>query len=240
MNRDRWLANLADKLSPLFRAASHPLPPCILGTREIDGLSTAQFDRGNWLITISNAIDDKIEVAETLVNNLISRAIPLGETGGAALATTLGYRSYRPKGDKLMWGIRRLVESMPAYPPKMTRKAWLTRLVDELRPLFVEAGHPLPKIEASPGWVSPGYPHNGVYQLTTGECHVFIWPQLSRSLGAALAVVTQLARCAVDVFGPRERVAEVAAHIGLAPEPTPALNFLLKCIIADIGEYPEN
>jgi len=241
MTRQQWLVLLVEKLNPLFEAAGWPLPPCFLDTGKIDGLTTAHYKEGTWYVTVTDTLDTKIDAAEALIHNLVFRATPHGETGQRLLMTLIGYGSTRPDGNKLAWGLKRLVKAMPPYPPQMTRAGWLTRLVDELRPLFEEAGHPLPAIKASPGWVSPGYPRSGMYQEAMGECYVFIWPQLSHSLDAAFALVKELPRCAVDVFGPDHTIREVATRIGLDDgEPTAALKFLLNHIIADLGPYPEN
>ncbi len=240
MTRDQWLADLSDKISPLFRAAGHPLPPCILSVGKMDGLTTAHYKGGNWHICVSDQLDDKIVVAETLIHNLIFRACG-NDTGQGHLMNMIGYGSILPDGNKLAWGLRRLVRMMPPYPPRTTREGWLTRLVEELRPLFVDAGLPLPKITTGPGVACPGFPKRGILQFASGECCVYIWPQLSKSMDAPLALVRELPRCAVDVFGPVQRINELATTIGLVnEEPTPALKFLLTNIIADIGPYPEN
>lgn len=240
--RKRWLTDLANKLRPLFQAADHPLPPFILATGDIDdidGLSTSHLKGGTWHITLSDAINDKIQAAENLISILTSIA---DDTSQRQLATLIGYGRTRPDGDKLTWGIRRLVGAMPPYPPQMTRKSWLTALVDELRPLFVEADRPLPmEIEASPGRMHPEHPRNGVLKYTSGECHIFIWPRLSSAIDAALALVRQLPRCATDVFTSEHTMDEVAHQIGITNgrPPSLTLKFLLNNIIADLGPYPE-
>jgi hypothetical protein len=240
MTRLRWLADLTNKLRPLFQAAERPLPPMIFRTEEINGLSVTHCKEGTWHITLSNALKSKTEVAEVLIANLVRRACP--EEGVGLLSTLIGYGPSRPDGNKLAWGLRRLVQAMPPYPPKMTRKSWLTRLVDELRPLFDDAGHPLPEIKASPGWMDPEHPRSGMVKFTTGECLVFIWPQLSNSIDAAFALVRQLPLCATDVRTSEHTVDEVARQIGITNgrPPSPALKFLLNNIIADLGPYPEN
>lgn len=238
--RKRWLTDLTNKLRPLFQAADHPLPPFILATGDIDdidGLSTSHLKGGTWHITLSDAINDKIQAAENLISILTSIA---DDTSQRQLATLIGYGHTRPDGDKLAWGIRRLVGAMPPYPPQMTRKSWLTALVDELRPLFAEADRPLPmEIEASPGWMHPEHPRNGVLKYTSGECRIFIWPRLSSAIDAALALVRQLPRCATDIFASDGVVKELSLRIGLDPKPSPALKFLLNNIVADLGPYPE-
>lgn len=248
MTRDRWLADLANKISPLFRAADHPLPHCIISVGEIHGLTTAHYKEGYWHIKVSDRLDDKIVAAETLIHNLVFRACG-NDTGQKHLMTLIGYESTQQDGDKLAWGCRAAVRTMPPYPRSdgCSREGWLTRLVEELRPLFVDAGHPLPEeITAQPGWFSLGYPRQGMIQYTSGECHVYIWPSLSESLSAALALVNELPRCAVgavDVPGSDQTIREVAIRIGLNShcdaEPTAALIFLLNNIIADLGPYPE-
>ncbi len=249
MNQQEWLVQLTEKLKPLFEAADHPLPLLILKTDDIQSLSAAYFDKANlaWVITLSDEISSKIEVAETLIHNLVFRAIPFGETGRADLAALVGYSRTRPVGDKLAFCLKRIVEAMPPYPPQVTREAWLTRLVDELRPLFDDVGRPLPVlIDAAPGWFEHDLPKNGACQFATGRFFIYLWPHMTKPITVALALVKQLVVCAVGFASPAITTKAVYTRIGLngqlasETEPTAALIFLLNSIIADLGPYPEN
>lgn len=238
MTRHKWLVQLTDKLKPLFRDVGCPIPECMLDTALLEGIYTAVFSEGSWFITISTCINDEIKVAEALIGSLIQ--VTTAETRDT-LSTLIGYRSEQSDGNKLAFCLKRLVTRMPSYPPQLTRKAWLTCLVEELRPLFEDTQYPLPtEIQASPGWSCPGYPKHGMYQQVTGECFIFVWPQVSGSLDVAIQLVNELPRCAVDIFGPKEIINKVARQIGLGLDgvPNTLLKFLLKNIIDDIGEYP--
>lgn len=123
----------------------------------------------------------------------------------------------------------------------MTRQEWLTQLVDKLRPLFRDAGYPLPpEIETSPGSSCPGYPSYGIIFFPSGKCHIYIKPRLSDSFVAASALLWQLRGSALGV-NTKNHVNELGKNLGYhGNNLSPVLKFLLKNIIADIGEYPRS
>src|SRR5580658_7741330 len=110
-----------------------------------------------------------------------------------------------------------------------TREAWLERLMERFRPVFAEAGAPLPaKVR-----VSVGFPSKRALSRTNrviGECwskasskdgtpHVFVSPLLEEK-DAGHVLVHELVHAAVGhEAGHKGEFVRVMKHVGLAGKP---------------------
>lgn len=132
---------------------------------------------------------------------------------------------------------------------KITREEWLNKATDALRPLFKEAGEPLPKkIRASVGW--PG--GRGPKRNVVGQCWqaesvsdstpaVFISPVLKDPVQVLVTMTHELVH-AKGKRGHRSEFSALAKKVGLvAPwKSTPASDELtakLKKIAKELGPY---
>lgn len=138
----------------------------------------------------------------------------------------------------------------------MTREAWLNRLTDKLRPLFIAAGAPLPpKVRISCGWPTrkPAADAKGVRAL--GQCfsraasaaginEVFVSPVVADAQNAAAILVHELVHAADDCAnGHGAAFKRIATAVGLAgpmrsTTAGPELENRLNALIAELGPYP--
>jgi len=138
----------------------------------------------------------------------------------------------------------------------MTREAWLMRLTVQLRPLFEEAGHPLPpKIRVSCGWpthraLAPNGKSRTVGQCWPTECsadgrrEVFVSPFLSDASQVAAVLVHELCHAVLDCeHGHRAPFKRVATALGLTGKMTATvagekLTERLNALLKDLPPYP--
>lgn len=141
----------------------------------------------------------------------------------------------------------------------MNREEWLTSAINELRPLFVEAGAELPeasKIRVSCGWPSRGgvapTPRGSVSVGQTwsteatmdNSTQIFISPRVSNGVKILGILVHELIHTWDDnKHGHRSAFKRVAVKIGLegkmtATEPSADLTAKLEPIATKLGDYP--
>lgn len=136
----------------------------------------------------------------------------------------------------------------------MTREEWLNLMVQRLRPVFQELGHPLPeKPRASCGWPSKNalsQKKRVVGQCWYPECsqdnstEVFVSPFQSDGHEVAETLAHELVHAAVGQgHGHRGMFITVASKLGFtAPwkqtPATPELQERLRALVAQVGPYP--
>jgi len=136
----------------------------------------------------------------------------------------------------------------------MTREQWLNAMADELRPMFVAQGKPLPNALR----ISIGFPSKKALSARNrvlGQCwtqaasadgvhQIFISPLIGDGTRAADVLVHELAHAALPAgVGHKKPFALLAAALGLAGKPTatiasPELTQCLNRLIEKIGPYP--
>jgi hypothetical protein len=138
----------------------------------------------------------------------------------------------------------------------MTREQWLLQMVERLRDLFTEAGHPLPPhIRVSCGWptqraLAPTGKNRSIGQCFSTACsadgahELFVSPALDDPQRVSEVLVHELCH-AVDNcrhgHGPEFRV--IATAVGLAGKMTatvagPQLRERLNALLVRMPEYP--
>ena len=133
----------------------------------------------------------------------------------------------------------------------LTREQWLHDCVDELRPLLVEAGKPLPKnIKVSCGWPSKGglsssYGECWSARLSADSAHeIFISPRIAKPTVVASTLLHELVHAAVGVEqGHRGQFRRAAIDLGFEPPmrstpPGPALKRRLNALTKRLRPYP--
>jgi hypothetical protein len=135
-----------------------------------------------------------------------------------------------------------------------TREDWLAAAVDLLRPLFEEAGYPIPQVVK----VACGWPGGGSIHKRIGECwnaessagkwhEIFISPRLAQVLdsdGVLATLVHELAHAAVGTAaghkGPFKLAVTALGLEGKATETHASADLIVKldAIAGKLGEYP--
>lgn len=136
----------------------------------------------------------------------------------------------------------------------MTREEWLNELSVKLRPMFEDAGHPLPANLR----ISVGFPPRGGTSLrkpVIGVCfysdasddqtfEIFISPTIGDGLRASDVLVHELCHAVLPKGTKHNRTfAKLAKKMGLDGKPTATiasdeLAATLTDLIADLGDYP--
>lgn len=135
-----------------------------------------------------------------------------------------------------------------------TREAWLTRLTEELRPVFQTAGYPLPeKIRAACGFPSRGALANkkrsigeawSCDQSDDAHYETFVSPMLSDPIDVAAVQVHELCHCAAGLACKHKKpFCTIAKAVGLEGKMTAtvASDYLrekLAAMVEVIGPYP--
>lgn len=140
--------------------------------------------------------------------------------------------------------------------PVATREQWLAQLVFALRPLFAEAGHPLPeKIRVACGWPSMATGKDrrrvggeawSALCSADGTHETFLSPMMADPIDVGAVLVHELVHHAVGVqagHGPLFRACALA--VGLtgpmrSTVATEALRARLEAMVAVIGPYPHS
>ena len=135
----------------------------------------------------------------------------------------------------------------------MNREEWLTKLSDELRPLYLEHGADVPeKIRITCGW--PSRKAFSLKSRRVGECwnpkasgdgtaEVFISPCVSDSLEASGILAHEIIHAIHPEAGHKGAFKRVAQAIGLEGKMTSTtvgstLRDRLNAVIKDLGTYP--
>ncbi len=136
----------------------------------------------------------------------------------------------------------------------MNRERWLTECVSALRPMFREAGQPIPrKVRASCSWPSKSALAKRrkrigeawcSQQSADGSFEIFISPLLDDPIKVLAVLVHELVHCAVGVDQKHgKRFGALARAVGLEGKMTATtasdeLKIKLKKIASEIGKYP--
>jgi hypothetical protein len=138
----------------------------------------------------------------------------------------------------------------------MTRESWLNKMVERLRPLFREAGYPLPaKVRVSCGWPTHRAVAASGKSRTLGQCfateasageinEIFVSPCISDGKAAAAILCHELCHAADNCeHGHKAEFKRIALAIGLigkmtATQAGPELTQRLNVFFADLGPYP--
>jgi len=136
----------------------------------------------------------------------------------------------------------------------MNRERWLTECVSVLRPMFREAGQPIPrKVRASCSWPSKSALAKRrkrigeawcSKQSADGSFEIFISPLLDDPIEVSAVLVHELVHCAVGVAEKHgKRFGALARAVGLEGKMTSTtasdeLKAKLKTITKGIGKYP--
>jgi hypothetical protein len=138
----------------------------------------------------------------------------------------------------------------------MTREAWLNKLVERLRPLYRDAGHPLPdRIKVSCGWpthraIAPTGKNRTIGQCFATQCsadqvnEIFVSPCIAKATQAAAILCHELIHALDNCqSGHKAAFKRVATAIGLtgkmtATRPAPPLAERLNALCESIGPYP--
>ena len=136
----------------------------------------------------------------------------------------------------------------------MNREKWLSECISALRPVFREAGQPVPrKVRASCSWPSKSAlaKHRKRIgeawcskQSADGSFEVFISPLLDDPIEVAAVLVHELVHCAVGIDQKHgKRFGALARAVGLKGRMTDTtasdeLKATLKGITKGIGKYP--
>ena len=140
----------------------------------------------------------------------------------------------------------------------MNREEWLQEAVEQMRPLFVGIGSPLPPLRVSCSW--PSARALGRKTRAIGECffgtqsadkmpQLFISPLLADEVDPQGVLPTLLHECAHVVAGfdakHGPRFAKLAHKLGLEGKPTAtyageATIDRMKQIVAKLGKYPHS
>lgn len=122
----------------------------------------------------------------------------------------------------------------------LTCEQWLNNLIEEFRPIFEEAGHPLPESTiAVPTQTVVGVDNRGVLECD-GEYLVFI-PQIVKHPPIVAEILfRELVRCAVGIAAPLEEYNRLSDRFGTyAVTLVNPIKDQLNTILAEIGPYPE-
>lgn len=139
-------------------------------------------------------------------------------------------------------------------PVGLNREAWLTQLVERLRPLFEDKGYTVPEtVHVSVGWPSKGALSRK--KRVIGQCwyptasadqnpHIFISPVLEQALDVAATVVHELGHAVLPEgvkHGPG--FVKFMKLVGLEGKPTAThageqLAGYLRDLLAQLGPYP--
>jgi hypothetical protein len=137
----------------------------------------------------------------------------------------------------------------------VNREAWLAQLTDRLRPLFDQAGLPLPEdIYVSTGWPSTGGlgrkkrivgEHWDGKASKDGRPHIFISPVLADTLEVAGTLVHELIHAALPDAKHGPKFVAAMRKVGLEGKPTDGgnrpgetLTAQLQQLLEVLGPYP--
>lgn len=134
----------------------------------------------------------------------------------------------------------------------MNREEWLSKAVEELRPLFASVGHPLPdKIRVTCGLPSQRSrslnkaigEHWSSRASSDSHHEISISPVIDKEIEVLAVLVHELAHSATDGDGHKGRFPKLVKSLWLEGKPTSTFggetfkeNF--ADLVADLGEYP--
>jgi hypothetical protein len=145
--------------------------------------------------------------------------------------------------------VDRLIDRDAPRTFKGTREEWLERVTDLLRPVFVEAGKPLPDaIKMSCGFTSKGARGKRIGECWASEAsagnvpEIYIVPRMADSFQVGAILAHELVH-ATGIMNHGAEFRRVALAIGLAGKMTSThagdkMLAILAGIIGEIGEYP--